>query len=377
MRPTEKEIEESAKSYDHGLISDRRKERRTEPAWFGWSPDADPFSVSARVCDGVLSAVGGTPLIRLRRYLGDSRFHLFAKVEALNPGGSIKDRPAKLILEHALRSGALRPDSVVIESSSGNMGIGLAQACRFHGLRFICVVDPKTTETNLRVMRAYGAEIDYVAEPDPESGEFLQARLKRVQALCSQIAGSFWPNQYANVKNADSHNETTMHEVAVALGGRVDYLFVATSTCGTVRGCGEYVKANAMKTRVIAVDAYGSLIFSDVRAKRMIPGLGAGLRPPLCDLSFIDECVHVDDLDCISGCRRLMEREAIFAGGSSGGVLAAVEALKGRIPPESVVVAILPDRGERYLETLFSDEWVSEHFGEVPGLVRSAGEITR
>src|SRR5947199_6233225 len=152
-----------------------------------------------------------------------------------------------------------------------------------------------------------------------------------------------------------------MHEIATELVGKVDFLFVATSTCGTIRGCGEYVRDHGLATRVIAVDAVGSLIFSDVQAKRMIPGLGAGLRPPICDLSLIDECVHVDDLDCIAGCRRLVAREAILAGGSSGGVLAAVEKLQGRIHDGAVCVAILPDRGDRYLETLFSDEWVHEH----------------
>lgn len=335
--------------------------------------ERDFWSVS-RVHDGILEVVGGTPLVRLRRYIPESRFQLFAKVEALNPGGSIKDRPARLILEHALRSGRIGPGSVVIESSSGNMGIGLAQACRYHKLRFICVVDPKTTALNLQVLRAYGAEIDLVAEPDPETGEFLQARLKRVQELLSRIENAFWPNQYESTKNSESHYSTTMREIATALGGKVDFLFVPTSTCGTVRGCGEYVRDHGLATRVIAVDAFGSLIFSDVRAKRMVPGLGASLRPQLCEPSLISECVHVTDLDCIVGCRRLIDREAIFAGGSSGGVLAAVEACQDRIPAGSVVVAILPDRGERYLQTLFSDDWVREHFGDVESLWRGAGE---
>ena len=312
--------------------------------------------------------VGGTPLVRLRHYLPETRFELFVKLEALNPAGSIKDRPALSILEHALRSGDIQPDTVVIESSSGNMGIGLAQACRYYGLRFICVVDTKTTEANLRVMRAYGAEIDFVTEPDPESGELLQARLKRVQSLRGQFANSFWPNQYANTRNSDSHYQTTMHEIATALDGRLDFLFVATSTCGTLRGCREYARDHGMSTRLIAVDAYGSLIFSDVKAPRMIPGLGAGMKPPLYDPSLVDDCVVVKDLDCVVGCRRLMAREAIFAGGSSGGVMSAVELYQDRIPSGAVVAAILPDRGERYLETLFSDAWVREHFGSVEAL---------
>lgn len=335
---------------------------------------ADPGAGEVRPpCDGILAAIGETPLVRLRRYLPAARFQLFAKLEALNPAGSIKDRPARSILEQALAAGDLRPGTVVIESSSGNMGIGLAQACRFHGLRFICVVDPKTTQTNLQVMRAYGAEIDYVAEPDPETGEFLQARIKRVQELLGRIEGSFWPNQYANHANPSAHYRTTMYEIACALGGKIDFLFVATSTCGTLRGCGEYVRDHWLPTRVIAVDALGSLIFGDTPGKRLIPGLGAGIKPPLNDLTLVDEHLHVSDLDCVAGCRRLMEREAVFAGGSSGGVLAAIEAYQDRIPPGSVAVAVLPDRGERYLDTLFSDDWVREHFGEVAHLWSGTG----
>lgn len=321
-----------------------------------------------RVCDGILETVGSTPLVRLRRYLPRARFALYGKLEGLNPGGSLKDRPAARIIEHALRSGELRPGAVVVESSSGNMGIGLAQACRFHGLRLICVVDPKTTEANLRVMRAFGAEIDLVTEPDPETGELLQARLKRVRELLDAIPGSYWPNQYANSRNSDAHYQTTMREVVAALNGKLDFLFVATSTCGTLRGCCDYVRDHELPTQVIAVDAFGSRIFDSPPAKRLVPGLGASLRPPLCEPAFVGDCLHVNDLDCIAGCRRLMAREAIFAGGSSGGVMAAVEAYQERIPAGAAAVAILPDRGERYLDTLFSDDWVREQFGDVESL---------
>jgi len=317
---------------------------------------------------GILSTVGNTPLIRLNRFLPAAPFQLFAKVEALNPGGSIKDRPALAILEDGLRSGAIGPDSVIIESSSGNMGIGLAQACRYYGLRFICVVDPKTVVQNLSVLRAYGAEIDFVAEPDAVSGEFLQARLNRVEVLLQRIEGSFWPNQYKNRQNPASHYHTTMREIATTLGGKVDFLFVATSTCGTVRGCGEYARDHELGTRVIAVDAIGSLIFSDQKAKRMIPGLGAGMRPPLCELSLIDDIILVSDLDCVAGCRRLVSREAILAGGSSGAVMSAVEKYQENIPAGATCVTILPDRGERYLDTVYDDDWVRLHLGDVEHL---------
>lgn len=318
--------------------------------------------------DGIISAIGNTPLVQLRRLFPDAGFNLFAKLESLNPGGSIKDRPALAILEEALRTGRIGPDAVIIESSSGNMGIGLAQACRYYGMRLICVVDPKTALQNLQVLKAYGAEIDHVMQPDPETGEFLQARLNRVQSLVGQIKNAFWPNQYANEQNPGSHYRTTMREIVAALGGKIDFMFVATSTCGTIRGCGDYARDHGLKTQIIAVDAVGSLIFSDQKAKRLIPGLGAGIKPPLCDLSVINEYVLVTDVECIVGCRRLVAKEAILAGGSSGAVLSAIDRLKDRIPEGSVCVAVLPDRGERYLDTIFNDEWVHEHFGDISGL---------
>src|SRR5262249_28282206 len=206
---------------------------------------------------GILSAIGNTPLVELTRIFGDQRFRLYAKLESLNQGGSMKDRPAFRIVSQALAAGDLTPDTVVIESSSGNMGIGLAQACSYLGLKFICVVDPKTTEANIRLLEAYGAEVDLVTDPDPTTGEFLQARLNRVRELLVERPNSFWPNQYANAQNAAAHHQT-MHEVVSALDGRVDFLFCATSTCGTLRGCAEYVREHDLKTAVVAVDAVGS-----------------------------------------------------------------------------------------------------------------------
>lgn len=310
---------------------------------------------------GILSAIGNTPLVELKRVIPNVPFRLFAKLEAFNPGGSSKDRPARAILQHALSSGLLREGSVVIESSSGNMGIGLAQACRIFGLRFICVIDPKTSPQNVRLLRLYRAEVNLVTEPDPATGEFLQARVARVRELQKQIPGSFWPNQYANEVNAMAHYETTMHEIATSLRGQVDYLFCATSTCGTITGCAEYARDHRMGTKIVAVDAVGSRIFGYVFGKRLIPGFGAGFRPDLCRLNLISHCIHVSDTECVVGCRRLLQTEGLLAGGSSGGVVAAVDRLKHEIPEGACCVMILPDRGERYLDTIYSDDWVCQH----------------
>src|SRR5215467_9101248 len=238
----------------------------------------------------ILSTIGNTPLVRLTRVLPDCPFCLFAKLEGCNPGGSAKDRPALHILREAMRTGAVKPWTAVIESSSGNLGIGLAQACRYLGLRFICVVDPKTTTQNISILRAYGAEIDLVSKPDPVTGEFLQARINRVQTLLQTIEDSFWTNQYANELNAQAHYRTTMHEIATELNGGIDYLFVSTSTCGTLRGCAEYIRDHDLRTRIFAVDAQGSVIFGGMPAKRLIPGHGAARRPELFGADLADEC---------------------------------------------------------------------------------------
>lgn len=314
--------------------------------------------------DGVLSAIGNTPLVRLNQVFKHIEFDLYAKMEMLNPGGSIKDRTAISIVEQGIRSGSINQDTVIIESSSGNMGIGLAQVCSFHGLRLICVVDAKTTTQNIHLLRAYGAEIDCIDEPDPVTGEFLQARIDRVKFLVKTVKNSFWPNQYANIYNPRAHYQT-MREIVNATGNQLDYLFLAISTCGTMRGCAEFIKAHHLPTKIIAVDAVGSVIFGGKKAKRLIPGHGAAITPPLFQNNLANECVHVKDVDCVIGCRRLARREAILAGGSSGAVISAVESMLHRIPPGATCVVILPDRGERYLDTIYSNEWVEEHFGDV------------
>jgi len=315
------------------------------------------------VYEGILSAIGNTPLVRLERIFPGINFSLYAKLEALNPGGSMKDRPAVRIIKDGLQTGAIHEDTVIVESSSGNMGIGLAQACSYYGLRFICVVDSKTSPQNIRLMQLYGAEIELVTEPDAITGELLQARLNRVHELLSSVQDSFWPNQYANVCNSNSHH-FTMDEIVAALG-RVDYVFCATSTCGTIRGCAEYVRDHNLPTKVFAVDAVGSVIFGGTLAKRLIPGHGAAVRPKLYQPYLSDRCIYMTDLDCVIGCHLLARREAILGGGSSGAIMMAIDQVRDSISRDAVCVAILPDRGERYLDTIYSESWVKQHFGDI------------
>ncbi len=328
-----------------------------------------------RADTGILSCVGGTPLVELTGFLRDIPARVYAKLEMLNPGGSIKDRPALAMLEDLAARGRLVPRVThVIESSSGNLAVGLAQACRYHGVRFTCVVDVKTSPQNIAILRAYGADVDIVTEPDPETGEFLAARLTRVRELLAQAPDAFWPNQYANPRNPRAHY-TTMREIVDQLGDAPDVLLCATGTCGTIIGVSQYVAEQGLPTRVVGVDAVGSVIFGDVGRSRLIPGHGASRRPEILGASDPAEIVHVSDLDCVIGCRRLMAREAILAGGSSGAVVTALERLRDVISAGSRVAVILPDRGERYLHSIYDDAWVSATFGDVAHLWNDSGLV--
>jgi 2,3-diaminopropionate biosynthesis protein SbnA len=322
---------------------------------------------------GILSAVGNTPMVKLTRILKDIPIHLYAKLEFLNPGGSMKDRPAFNMIHQAMRAGELQPGSVVVESSSGNLGVGLAMACAYLGLRFICVIDPKTTAQNIHLMTAYGAEVDLITEPDPVTGDYLQARINRVKELVRTINGSFWPNQYSNGYNPLAHHRT-MEEIVNNLGGKVDYIFCATSTCGTLVGCTQYIRERHLNTEVIAVDAVGSVIFGGRKTNRLIPGHGASMRPQLLRPDFDYRHVSVSDLDCVIGCRRMASEEAILAGGSSGAIIMAIDKMRDWIEPDATCVAIFADRGERYLDTIYSDAWVNAHFGEVSHFWKNSRE---
>jgi 2,3-diaminopropionate biosynthesis protein SbnA len=333
--------------------------------------NASPRPPSARTrgrlpVDGILAAIGDTPLVALRRYLVRPDVGVWAKLEASNPGGSAKDRPAARMLQDALEDGRIDLRTTIIESSSGNMGLGLAQACRYYGLRLICVVDERALQTNVRAMRALGADVRPVPGPDPATGDLLVARLNLVQQLLAEIPDSFWPDQYANDSNPAAHSSGTMREIDDALDGQLDYLFVATSTTGTLRGCSDYLRHRGSDARIVAVDSAGSALFGGIRGSRRLPGFGAGVETALSALADFDDLVRVTDLECVIGCRRLARREAILAGASSGGVAFALEAAAEHMPAGSRCVAIFPDGGAGYLETLYDDSWVERELGCEP-----------
>jgi len=308
----------------------------------------------------VIDSIGNTPLIELNKVFAASNFKVYGKMEAANPSGSLKDRTSVNILKEALLLGYIKPGDTIIESSSGNMALGLAQACLYFKLKLIVVVDPKINSHTKKLLNAYDAKIDYVTKPDPEKG-FLGARLQRVHELLENIPNSFWTNQYGNKKNPEAHL-VTMKEMFGALQEPLDYLFVTVSTCGTLMGCADYISQNDLKTKLIAVDALGSILFGDEKSNRLIPGHGSSVKSNFLDKNFVHDAVKVSDLECVKGCWSLLKNEGILAGGSTGGAISAINKYVDSIPNGSSCGMIICDRGERYLDTIYSSDWILDNF---------------
>jgi N-(2-amino-2-carboxyethyl)-L-glutamate synthase len=204
-----------------------------------------------------------------------------------------------------------------------------------------------------------------------ESVDLLRLRIERAKSLEDGIPNSFWCNQYANPDNWRSHHQT-MKEIVDSLGDPPDYLFCCVSSCGTIRGCVDYIRRQKLSTKVVAVDSVGSVIFGGAKGVRLIPGMGASRRPENWTPNLADDVVRVSDLDCVEGCQRLVQREGILAGGSSGGALIGFERYLASIRSNARCAVILPDRGDRYLDTIYCDEWVRRrlHGGNMTGGVR-------
>jgi cysteine synthase A len=324
--------------------------------------------------------IGGTPMLGLSGLSSELGVDVYAKLESFNPTGSIKDRPAATIIQKALEEKRVDRDSLIIESSSGNFGVAVAGVCRRLGMPFVCVVDPNTTQIHRFMMEQLGARVELVEEPDGAGG-YLANRLRRVRRLLEEHPNAYWTNQYANQYNWMAHYYGTAREMYEQMDGRIDYLFAAVSSGGTITGCARYLKQRIRSLTVVAVDVVGSAIFGQPPQPRYIPGVGSSRVPKILDRSVIDAVVHVPEPDTIRECHRLLSEEGLFMGGSSGTACSAVRLffagrdVQDADPPR--VAVVLPDRGERYFQSLYDPAWVAQHYPQptdVPVLVAVGGE---
>ncbi|MFI6049280.1 2,3-diaminopropionate biosynthesis protein SbnA [Streptomyces violascens] len=287
---------------------------------------------------------------------------LYLKCEGFNFAGSIKLKAARAMIADAERKGRLTRDSVIVESSSGNLGVALSMIAASRGYRFLCVTDTRCNLNTRRLMEAMGARVHTITEPDPEGG-FLGARLDYVRKLCASDSRHLWLNQYANPCNWQAHYRSTAPAIAERFPD-LDVLFVGAGTTGTLMGCARYFKDSGRPVTVVAVDSVGSVTFGGPPAPRMIPGLGSGVRPQLLDTSFVDDVVHVPEIDTIRIAHQLAAGGFLF-GGSTGTVISGAVAwlAENRDSRPCTAVAISPDLGERYLDSIYQSNWVSDLYG--------------
>ncbi|RSM83197.1 2,3-diaminopropionate biosynthesis protein SbnA [Kibdelosporangium aridum] len=306
--------------------------------------------------------------VDLRSIFGHS---LFLKCEGFNFAGSIKLKAAAEMVAAAERDGVLMPKSILVESSSGNLGVALSMIAASKGYRFLCVTDSRCNLSTRRLMEAFGSQVHIIAEPDANGG-FLGARIAHVRGLCASDDRYVWLNQYANPGNWKAHYNRTAPAIAAAFPG-LDVLFVGAGTTGTLMGCARYFWERHRRVRVVAVDSVGSVTFGGAPGRRMIPGLGTSVRPPLLDESYVDEVVLVDEADTIRACHRLARSGFLFGGSTGTVVSGAMGWLARHDAHELTAVAIAPDLGERYLDTIYQTNWLQGVYGED---VLSSGELT-
>jgi N-(2-amino-2-carboxyethyl)-L-glutamate synthase len=286
---------------------------------------------------------------------------LFLKCEGFNFAGSIKLKAAAEMVAAAEEDGLLTRNSVIVESSSGNLGVALSMIAASKGYRFLCVTDPRCNLSTRRLMEALGSQVHIISEPDAVGG-FLGARIDYVRRLCASDDRYVWLNQYENPGNWRAHSRTTAPAIARDFPD-LDVLFVGAGTTGTLMGCARYFREWHRPVRIVAIDAVGSVTFGGPPARRMIPGLGTGIRPPLLDESYIDEVVIVEEADTIRACHRLASRGFLFGGSTGTVVSGAMGWLARHDTPDLTAVAIAPDLGERYLDTVYQTNWLQELYG--------------
>jgi len=309
-----------------------------------------------------LELVGNTPIVRLDAIGRDVKPRLLAKLEYLNPGGSVKDRIGLEMLEAAERDGLLKPGGTIVEPTSGNTGVGLAIAAASKGYRCIFVMPDKMSQEKISMLRAYGADVvitPTAVEPDsPESYYSVSSR------LAEEIPGGFKPDQYSNMANPEAHYRVTGPEIWEQTGGEIDAIVISVGTGGTISGVGRYFKEQKPEVLIVGADPEGSVYTAkddkDVHPY-LVEGIGKDTWPETMDPSVVDEWVRVSDRDSFLIARRLAREEGLLVGGSAGTTVGAALEIAKRFGPEATILSMIPDSGRSYMSKFYDDNWMLEH----------------
>ena len=308
------------------------------------------------IIDSPLDIIFRDLFFRARGFAGGQ--DLFLKLEGFNITGSIKMKTAIGLIEDLERRGIARPnETVIVESSSGNLGVALSLVCAIKGYKFVCVTDSNATRANIRGMKLYGATVIVVDDRDADGG-YLGNRFKAIDHILQSEPNAVWVNQYDNIANKNVHAEQTANEIAREFE-KVDWIFVGAGTTGTLAGVSERLRQVFPDIKVVAVEPVGSVTFGGAPGKRNIPGIGTSLRPKLADFSKPDRVVAIEEKKTVETCLSFVRDHHMLVGGSTGTVLAAVQRLAKEFSPGETIVAISADLGDKYLDTVYDPEWVA------------------
>lgn len=316
----------------------------------------------------ILDAIGHTPLVQLKKMNIPSHITLLAKVEFLNPGGSIKDRIVKYIIDDAEQQGLLKPGGTIIENTSGNTGAAAAMIGAIRGYRVILTMPDKVSREKQNALKAYGAEI--IVTPTSAAPDSPDHYVNRAKQLAQKTPNSFRINQYDNLKNPEAHYRTTGPEIWEQAQGKVDYFVASASTGGTITGVGRFLKEHNPSVKVIMPDPMGSIYYpyfktgqipTDGNCNYLLEGIGEDHLAHALDFAIVDDVVQVTDADAFQMARQLANTEGLLAGGSSGANVWAAVKLAQALTKPATIVTILPDSGVKYLSKLFDDDWMKQH----------------
>jgi cystathionine beta-synthase len=331
----------------------------------------DP-SATPQIADSLLDLVGDTPLLRLNRVAEGLACTVAAKLEMLNPGGSVKDRPALAMIEHAEREGALRPGGTIVEPTSGNTGVGLAIVAAERGYDCIFVVTDKVAPEKIRLLEAYGARVvvcPVAVEPDDPRSYYSVA-----ERLVSETPGAFRPNQYGNEWNPWAHEHSTGPEIWRQTAGRITHFVAGVGTGGTITGVGRHLKAQNPDVQIVGADPAGSVYSGGSGRPYLVEGIGEDFWPTTYDPSLVDRVVAVSDEDSFLMARRVTCEEGLLIGGSGGTAVAAALEVGRELGPDDLVVVLIPDSGRGYLSRIFDPDWMAG-YGFVRGEDHSVADV--
>jgi cystathionine beta-synthase len=326
---------------------------------------ADP-APGIEAADSLIDLVGNTPMVRLDRTARDLDCHLLAKLELLNPGGSVKDRPALAMIDAAERDGHLAPGGTVVEPTSGNTGVGLAIVAARRGYRCVFVMPDKMSQEKIALLRAYGAEV--VVCPTAVAPEHPDSYYSVANRITDTTPGAFQPNQYRNPANPASHESTTGPEIWRQTSGTVTHFVAGVGTGGTITGVGRYLKSRNAGIEIIGADPEGSVYSGGSGRPYLVEGIGEDFWPTTYDPSVVDRVVMVSDRDSFMTARHVTRDEGILVGGSAGTAVWAALRIGRDLGPRHVVVVLIPDSGRGYLSKLYNDNWMAEF-----GFLRETG----